>query len=196
MKRSATSIVILPELTGEVWTIATHRRVKALYPGSTIVTTHGPVTADWELGRITVRLVGDQVKSVTQEVWEIRSAGIVAPRLGSYGMTKLELVNASGQPVLAYITLGATPGCVQDVALLTLSGGLTVTPLHPLMGTIALPAGETPSHRHGPRGSGPQRQLLVQHAAAQLPVPGLPRGRQPGGVHHQQRLPAGRSGDR
>src|SRR5574343_360351 len=58
-------------------------------------------------------------------------------------MTHLELANHSDTPVLAYITLGATPGCVQDVALLALSHGIAINQLYPLMGNFTLPAGLT-----------------------------------------------------
>lgn len=54
-------------------------------------------------------------------------------------MTHLELTNHTNQPVLTYITLGATPGCVQDVSTLTLTNGLIITALFPLMGTVILP---------------------------------------------------------
>jgi hypothetical protein len=57
--------------------------------------------------------------------------------------TKLELHNATDTDVTAYITLGATSGCVQDVALVTLSDGQSINKLFPLMGTINLAAKKT-----------------------------------------------------
>lgn len=53
--------------------------------------------------------------------------------------TKLRISNKSSSPVLTYITLGATPGCVQDVADLVVSGGIVINKLHPLMGNFVLP---------------------------------------------------------
>lgn len=58
-------------------------------------------------------------------------------------ITKLKLTNSSSSPVLAYITLGATPGCVQDVASLSISDGIVVNKLYPLMGNFNLPATTT-----------------------------------------------------
>lgn len=58
-------------------------------------------------------------------------------------LTKLKLSNNSTSPVLAYITLGATPGCVQDVALLTVNDGIVINKLYPLMGNFILPANLT-----------------------------------------------------
>lgn len=58
-------------------------------------------------------------------------------------MTHLDISNTSRHPVLTYLTLGATPGCVQDVGALTLSDGIVLTPLFPLMGCFTLPAGAT-----------------------------------------------------
>lgn len=56
-------------------------------------------------------------------------------------MTHLEVTNRSANPVLTYITLGATSGCVQDVSTLTFTNGVVCTTLFPLMGTFTLPAG-------------------------------------------------------
>lgn len=53
--------------------------------------------------------------------------------------TKLRLTNDSPSPVLTYITLGATPGCVQDVADLTVTHGVTITKLYPLQGSFIMP---------------------------------------------------------
>lgn len=58
-------------------------------------------------------------------------------------MTHLEVTNASRHRALVYITLGATPGCVQDVALLTLKPGLVLNRLFALMGCFELTAGES-----------------------------------------------------
>lgn len=58
-------------------------------------------------------------------------------------MTTLEIKNATHKEVSAYITLGATPGCVQDVALLSLSHGVPITKLYALAGVFDLPAHTT-----------------------------------------------------
>lgn len=55
--------------------------------------------------------------------------------------TKLKLTNNSSSSVLTYITLGATPGCIQDVADLTVSDGVTVNKLYPLQGNFMMPVG-------------------------------------------------------
>ena len=52
--------------------------------------------------------------------------------------TKLELHNPTDQAVLTYLTLGATAGCVQDVGLITVSDGVTITKLYPLQGNLVL----------------------------------------------------------
>lgn len=57
--------------------------------------------------------------------------------------TKLKLTNESNSSVLTYITLGATAGCVQDVGLLNVTGGITINKLYPLQGNFMLPAGLT-----------------------------------------------------
>lgn len=50
-------------------------------------------------------------------------------------MTSLQVRNDSAGPVKVYITLGATPGCVQDVAQIT---GVAITKMYPLMGYFEL----------------------------------------------------------
>lgn len=57
--------------------------------------------------------------------------------------TKLELSNQTDESVLTYLTLGATPGCVQDVGLVTVSDGVTINRLYPLQGSLILPAKTT-----------------------------------------------------
>lgn len=62
------------------------------------------------------------------------------PFTGSYMATALKIRNDSPSAVTAYITLGATPGCVQDVADIS---GVLITKMYPLMGYFSLPAGVT-----------------------------------------------------
>lgn len=56
-------------------------------------------------------------------------------------MTKLEIQNTTDKDVTAYITLGATLGCVHDVSLIKLSNGEKISKLHDLMGNFLLSAG-------------------------------------------------------
>lgn len=53
--------------------------------------------------------------------------------------TKMEVVNATDKPATFYITLGATPGCVQDVLQLT---GVVITASYPLQGHFELAGGQ------------------------------------------------------
>ena len=55
-------------------------------------------------------------------------------------MTELFVSNESSQQVTVYITLGATPGCVQDVAELVFSPQVQLTKMYPLMGHFPLAA--------------------------------------------------------
>lgn len=58
-------------------------------------------------------------------------------------MTTLEAYNSSDQPVLVYLTLGATPGCVQDVSTITFKPAVSLNVVAPLMGSFTLAARET-----------------------------------------------------
>jgi hypothetical protein len=58
-------------------------------------------------------------------------------------MTTLEISNTTSESVTAYITLGATEGCVQDVAQLMMGGGVSITRNYPLQGSFPLAAGAT-----------------------------------------------------
>ena len=53
-------------------------------------------------------------------------------------MTTLEVHNVSDQPVLVYLTLGATPGCVQDVSTILFEPAVSLDVLAPLMGEFIL----------------------------------------------------------
>ena len=52
--------------------------------------------------------------------------------------TTISMLNNNKDPVLVYITLGATPGCCQDVANITTSSGVTITKIADLMGSFTL----------------------------------------------------------
>ena len=66
-------------------------------------------------------------------------------------MTKLEIVNHA-EPATFYITLGAAPGCCQDVGKLIMSNDVVIVRSYPLQGyfflahgasvTMAAPDGE------------------------------------------------------
>jgi len=59
-------------------------------------------------------------------------------------MTTLQLTNATKESAKVYITLGATPGCVQDVSHLVFSdASIKITALAPLMGFFSLNPGST-----------------------------------------------------
>ncbi len=58
-------------------------------------------------------------------------------------MTTLQAHNASDSPVLVYLTLGATPGCVQDVSTLVFTPAVSLNVLAPLMGSFTLSKGQT-----------------------------------------------------
>lgn len=90
-------------------------------------------------------------------------------------MTHLEVTNRSHHPVLTYITLGATPGCVQDVSTLTLSDGLAITALFPLMGTFILPAGGS-TRVTAPDGLGLNGNLSFGTPPLNCPCPEWPEG--------------------
>jgi hypothetical protein len=90
-------------------------------------------------------------------------------------MTHLEISNRSYHSVLTYITLGATPGCVQDVGLLTLSDGLVINPLFPLMGTFVVPA-RTTTRMIAPEGLGLNGNFSFGTPPLNCPCPEWPEG--------------------
>jgi hypothetical protein len=90
-------------------------------------------------------------------------------------MTKLKLSNNSNSPVLAYITLGATPGCVQDVADLVVSDGIVVNKLYPLMGNFMLPA-TTTVEITAPAGLGFNGNFSFGTPPLNCPCPDWPEG--------------------
>lgn len=89
-------------------------------------------------------------------------------------ITRLHVTNASSSPVLTYITLGATPGCVQDVADLTISDGLTINKLYPLQGTFVLPP--TTIEITAPEGLGFNGNLSFGTPPLNCPCPDWPEG--------------------
>lgn len=90
-------------------------------------------------------------------------------------MTTLELHNATDCQVLTYITLGATPGCVQDVSLVTVSHGLTINRLYPLQGHLVLPAKTTVSLT-APAGLGFNGNVSFGTPPLNCPCPDWPEG--------------------
>jgi hypothetical protein len=58
-------------------------------------------------------------------------------------MTTLEAHNPTDRPVLVYLTLGATPGCVQDVSAITFTPAVSLNVIAPLMGSFTLTANQT-----------------------------------------------------
>ncbi len=90
-------------------------------------------------------------------------------------MTHLEISNESGHDVLTYLTLGATPGCVQDVSLVALSDGLEIAALHPLMGNFVLPAGLT-VRVTAPEGLGFNGNFSFNTPPLNCPCPEFPEG--------------------
>ena len=57
--------------------------------------------------------------------------------------TKLKVQNTTLQPVVVYLTLGATPGCVQDVANIYVDNGVHITRLFNLQGYFTVPSRAT-----------------------------------------------------
>lgn len=90
-------------------------------------------------------------------------------------MTHLEISNPTHESVLTYITLGATLGCVQDVSLLTLSHGVTVNALFPLMGNFTLPA-QTTVKVTAPEGMGFNGNFSFGTPPLNCPCPEFPEG--------------------
>jgi hypothetical protein len=56
-------------------------------------------------------------------------------------MTTLHVKNETTESVLVFLTLGATPGCVQDVGLLTFTPAVELVVIAPLMGSFELAPG-------------------------------------------------------
>lgn len=90
-------------------------------------------------------------------------------------MTKLELHNPTDESVLTYLTLGATPGCVQDVALVTVSDGVTITKLYPLQGTLTVPP-KTTLELTAPAGLGFNGNFSFGTPPLNCPCPDWPEG--------------------
>ena len=99
----------------------------------------------------------------------------VSPLRAPTPMTHLEISNITDRNVLTYITLGATPGCVQDVSLLTLSRGITINALFPLMGNFILPA-KTTTKVSTPEGFGLNGNICFGTPPLNCPCPEWPEG--------------------
>jgi hypothetical protein len=92
-----------------------------------------------------------------------------------YFMTHLEIANRSLHAVNAYLTLGTTPGCVQDVGLLTLSDGLKFSYLLPYMCVVHLPS-KASTRVIVPEGLGLNGNLCFGTWPLNCPTPDLPEG--------------------
>lgn len=90
-------------------------------------------------------------------------------------LTHLKLSNVTDSPVLAYLTLGATPGCVQDVATVTVSDGIIINKLYPLQGNFMLPAKTTVSLT-APEGLGFNGNFSFGTPPLNCPCPDWPEG--------------------
>lgn len=89
--------------------------------------------------------------------------------------THLKLTNNSASPVLAYLTLGATPGCVQDVADITVTDGIVINKLYPLMGNFTVPA-TTTVEITAPAGLGFNGNFSFGTPPLNCPCPDWPEG--------------------
>lgn len=90
-------------------------------------------------------------------------------------MTHLETHNASDQLVLVYLTLGATPGCVQDVSTITFTPAVTLNVIAPLMGSFTVPAHHT-IHIAAPDNLGLNGNLCFGSPPINCPCPDWPNG--------------------
>lgn len=86
--------------------------------------------------------------------------------------TTLQVRNDSTDPVTVYITLGATPGCVQDVGSIT---GATITRMYPLMGHFDL-LSNTTVVLSAPAGMGFNGNFSFNTPPLNCPTPQLPDG--------------------
>jgi len=82
--------------------------------------------------------------------------------------------NDTSVAVLTFITLGATSGCVNDVANITLSSG-KITKLHNLMGTFVVP-GNTSMELVAPKGDGFNGNISFNTPPMNCPTPKFPDG--------------------
>lgn len=90
-------------------------------------------------------------------------------------MTHLEVTNSAAEAVLAYITLGATLGCVQDVSSLICTEGVEITELHSLMGSFTLLPGVT-TRISAPEGMGLNGNFSFNTPPLNCPCPDFPEG--------------------
>ncbi len=86
--------------------------------------------------------------------------------------TTLHVRNDSGIAVTTYITLGATPGCVQDVSQIT---GASITKMYPLMGHFLLAPGSSVTLA-APAGMGFNGNFSFNTPPLNCPTPQLPDG--------------------
>jgi len=90
-------------------------------------------------------------------------------------MTHLYIVNETDTDVTAYITLGATAGCVQDVSKLIMGDHVTITKLSDLQGHFPLKAHARVSMA-APNGEGLNGNLSINTPPLNCPTPEFPFG--------------------
>ncbi len=90
-------------------------------------------------------------------------------------MTTLQAHNASDHTVLVYLTLGATPGCVQDVSTLVFTPAVALNVVAPLMGSFTLAKHETVQIA-APDGLGLNGNLCFGTPPLNCPCPDWPEG--------------------
>jgi len=89
--------------------------------------------------------------------------------------TNLHIKNDSIYDVTAYITLGATPGCIQNVADLIISNGITMFELNNLQGYFILPEAAELKIA-APTGVGLNGNISFDTPPLNCPTPNLPDG--------------------
>lgn len=89
--------------------------------------------------------------------------------------TKLKVQNTTAQPVTVYLTLGATPGCVQDVAQLYFDNSIFINKLFNLQGYFALPANTTVEIK-APDGLGLNGNFCMASPPINCPTPEFSQG--------------------
>ena len=89
--------------------------------------------------------------------------------------TKLVVQNNSDKNVDVYITLGATPGCVQDVSKIIVSHGTDIIKLYPLQGHFILHAHE-PAILAAPNGEGFNGNFSFDTPPLNCPTDQFPHG--------------------
>ena len=103
--------------------------------------------------------------------------------------TTLSVTNRSNNPVVAFITLGATMGCVRISDLRLSDSSIRITPMGQLMGKFTLPARKSTQIVPNPPGKCINGNIAFGTPPLNGPSPGFPPRRESWRVHHQQWLP-------